>query len=117
MQDVSDYKGKVLRVGLIYADHALRTSERKLAPIGIRALKLHKDACVRLLDLEKGEVFEGGKGELEAAKDEWRATIRMFERSVQDTACLRITQTADAQMLQERLLNLSFLPPLWGHAR
>jgi hypothetical protein len=104
-QNILDYKEKNLKERLIYADRALRNPERKLSPIGIRALKLYKDACARLLDLE-GEVYEGGEGELEAAKDEWRATIRMYEGSIQYTACLQITRTSDAQMLQEQLLDL-----------
>ena len=74
-KNASDYKRKNLKERLIYADRALRNPERKLSPIGIRALKLYKDACIRLLDLEEGEVYEGGEEELEATKDEWRATI------------------------------------------
>ena len=77
-QNTLDYKEKNLEERLIYADCTLQNTEHKLFPIGIRALKLFKDACVRLLGLEKGGVYEEGEEELEAAKDEWRATIRMF---------------------------------------
>ena len=97
LQNALDYKDKNLKERLIYADHALRNPERKLSPIGIRALKLYKDACARLLHLEEGEVYEGGEEELETVKDEWRATIRMYEGSIQYTACLQITRTSDAQ--------------------
>jgi hypothetical protein len=58
-------KRRIFRSGLmIYAYATLWNPERKLSPIGIRALKLYKDVCVRLLDLEEGETFEK---ELEAA--------------------------------------------------
>ncbi|KAI9769444.1 MAG: hypothetical protein M1839_003658 [Geoglossum umbratile] len=101
-----DYEQENIKERLIYADCALRNPERKLSPIGIRALKLYKDACARLLDLEEGEVFEGGEEELQEAKDEWKATIRMYDGYIQYTACLQITRTSDAQTLQEQLLAL-----------
>ncbi|KAI9761716.1 MAG: hypothetical protein M1840_001720 [Geoglossum simile] len=90
-KDATDYKEKSLKERLIYADCALRNSERKLSPIGIRALKLYKDACARLLDLEEGEVYEGGEEELEETKDEWRATIRMYDGYIQTTSRLQRT--------------------------
>ena len=105
-QSVLDYKEKNLKERLIYADRAIRNPNRKLSPIGTRALKLYKDACARLLDLEEGEVYEGGEEELEEAKHEWRATIRMYEGSIRYTACLLVTRTSDAQTLQDQLLNL-----------
>jgi hypothetical protein len=105
-QNVLDYKEENLKERLIFADRALRNPERKLSPIGIRALKLYKDACAFLLDLEEGEAYEGGEEELEIVKDEWRATIRMYEGSIQYTACLQITRTSDAQTLQDQLLTL-----------
>ncbi|KAI9778772.1 MAG: hypothetical protein M1839_007862 [Geoglossum umbratile] len=77
-----DYLQKNLKERLIYADCTLRNSECKPSPIGIRALKLYKDDCARLLDLEEGEVFEGGEKELEEAKDEWKATILMCGTNV-----------------------------------
>ena len=61
----------------------------------------YEDACAHLLDLKEGEVYEGGEEELEEAKGEWRAKMRMYERSIRYTACLQ-----DAQMLREQLLNL-----------
>jgi len=106
LQNALDYKEKNLKERLVYADRTLRNPERKLPPIGIRALKLYKDACARLLDLDEGEVYEGDEEELETAKDEWRVTIRMYEGYIQYTACLQITRTSDAQMLQDQLLNL-----------
>ncbi|KAI9759924.1 MAG: hypothetical protein M1840_003067 [Geoglossum simile] len=39
-KNTSDYKEKSLKERLIYADCALRNPERKLSPIGVRALKL-----------------------------------------------------------------------------
>ncbi|KAI9784456.1 MAG: hypothetical protein M1839_002112 [Geoglossum umbratile] len=105
-QNALGYKEKNLKERLIYADRSLRNLERKLSPIGFRAFKLYKEACARLLDLEEGEVYEGGEEELEAAKYEWRATIRMYDGHIQYTACLQIPRTSDAQTLQEQLLNL-----------
>jgi hypothetical protein len=105
-QNDRDYEKENLKARLIYADRTLRNPERKLPPIGIRALKLYNVACARLLDLEEGETFEGGEKGLEAANDEWRAMIRMYERSIYYTACLKMARTSDEQMLQEKLLDL-----------
>jgi hypothetical protein len=68
LQNASDYKEKNLKERLIYADRTLRNPERKLSPIGIRALMSYEDACAHLLDLKEGEVYEGGEEELEEAK-------------------------------------------------
>jgi hypothetical protein len=54
----SGYDEKHLREGLKYADFTLRNTQRKLSPIGTRALMMYKDACARLLDLEEGEAYD-----------------------------------------------------------
>lgn len=65
---------------LAYADQALRDPKRKLSPIGTRAMKLYEKACIRLLDLEGGEICEDyDKEYLEKIKTEWKSTIRTFD--------------------------------------
>lgn len=105
LPNISDYNENRLKEGLKYADSTLRDPLRKLSPIGMHALKLYKDACARLLDLEDGETFDD-KEEFEAVKQEWIANIRTYEQSIQYHACLNITHTSDAQRLQEEILNL-----------
>ena len=80
--------------------------ERKLTPIGARALKLYENACFRLLDLEDGEIGEQGEEEVEEMKAEWQSTLRTFEQSMQYTACMVVTRSSDAQELQDQLLLL-----------
>lgn len=106
LKDVHAYKDKGLKDRLLYADSAIRNQTRKLSPLGLRGLKLYKDACAHLLSLEEGEVFDGGEEDLESAKEMWRAVIQMYDRSLSYTACLRITRTSDAQELQDQLVNL-----------
>jgi hypothetical protein len=55
---------------------------------------------VRLLDLDEGETCEEGKDTIQEIRDEYLSTIRMYERSIQFTTCLRTTRTADAQSLR-----------------
>jgi hypothetical protein len=71
----------------------------------MHALTSYKDACARLLDLEEGEVFEDRPAELEAVKGRV-AAIRTYEQSIQYIACLNVTRTLDAQILQDEILNL-----------
>jgi hypothetical protein len=106
LQDVSGYGEKRLRMGLRYADCTLRNVERKLSPIGMRALMLYKDACARLLDMEEGEEYDEDEKIVEKIKREYTATIRAYEQSVQYTACLNITRTMDAQKLQDEIVRL-----------
>ncbi|MCJ1282744.1 hypothetical protein MMC26_002069 [Xylographa opegraphella] len=57
------YDQHKLREGLKYADIALRNTHGKLSPIGIHALKIYKDACARMLDLEL-QIAELEEGEM-----------------------------------------------------
>lgn len=102
----NNYTPEVLKERLAYAKMVLHDSERKLTPIGARALKLYENACERLLDLEDGEIGEQGGEELEEMKSEWKSTLRTFEQSMQYTACMIVTRSSDAQQLQDQLLLL-----------
>jgi hypothetical protein len=104
--NASGYDKKHLREGLKYADFTLRNTERRLSPIGTRALMLYKDACARLLDLEEGEVYDEEEEVVQSVKEEWIATLRAQEESMQSIACLHATHTLDAQTLQDELLSL-----------
>ncbi|MCJ1387563.1 hypothetical protein MMC18_000406 [Xylographa bjoerkii] len=102
-----------LRRGLMYADLLLRNTNRKLSPIGARALKMYKDACTAILDLElqisdleEGEIIEEDEEKVQALKVRWAATIRIYEKSIQYHACLHSTSTSSAQELQDRLVEL-----------
>ena len=60
-----------------------------------------------MLDLdEEGEIYEDDEDTIEALKREWAATIRTFERSIQYTNALNVTNTKTAQELQDRLVEL-----------
>jgi hypothetical protein len=110
-KDCGEYDEKRLRVGLKYADWTLRNSTRKVSPIGQRGLMIYKEACARLLDLDNGETRDDDDGEntVQEVRDEYLSTVRMYERSIQYTACLRITRTEDAQALQDELVKLQRL--------
>ncbi|OJD12494.1 hypothetical protein AJ78_06920 [Emergomyces pasteurianus Ep9510] len=97
---VANYTVENLKDRLIFADRELRSSRRKPSPIGTRALQIYKDACARLLSLEQEE------GDLEAAKDIWRVTLRTYDQSLQDTPCMRVACSSDAWTLRDRLINL-----------
>lgn len=65
-------------------------------PIGIRALPVYKDACARFLEIEEGEMFGEKDEDVQVARAEILATIRMYEQSMQFTTCLRVTRSPDA---------------------
>jgi hypothetical protein len=109
LKDVGAYDEQRLKQGLKYADWTLRNVERKLSPIGTRALMVYKEACARLLDLDEGETCEEGEDTMQEVKDEYLGSIRTYEQSIQFTACLRTTRTADAQSLQDELVKLQRL--------
>lgn len=104
-QDVSQYDQKRIKAGFIYADTTLQNPDQKLSPIGTRALILYRDACSHLLEFDNKEI-SGDEGEVQVIREEWIATIRIFEQSLQFTSCLQATRSADAQMLQDELINL-----------
>lgn len=110
-KDDGEYDEKRLRVGLKYADWTLRNSARKLSPIGERGLMLYKEACARLMGLDNRETCDDDDGEniVQEVRDEYLSTVRMYERSIQFTACLRVTRTEDAQALQDELVKLQRL--------
>ncbi|KAG5292065.1 hypothetical protein I7I48_04049 [Histoplasma ohiense] len=97
---VQDYTVENLKDRLMYADRILRNKQRKPSPIGTRALQIYKDACVRLLDLEQEE------GDLKAAKDIWRTTLKTYDKSLYNAPCLQVACSSDAQTLQDRLISL-----------
>lgn len=109
LKDDGAYDEKRLKEGLKYADWTLRNVERKLSPIGERGLMLYKEACARMLDLDEGETCDDGEDVVQEVKGEYLSTIRMYEQSIQFTACLRTTRTVDAQSLQDELVKLQRL--------
>src|SRR5271170_1384847 len=68
-KNAQEYDGKRLREGLKYADSTLRSTERKLSPLGMRAVLLYKEAVANLLDLEENVDPEQDEEEVEAAKE------------------------------------------------
>jgi hypothetical protein len=105
-KNAQDYDAKRLREGLKYADSNLRTTERKLSPLGMRAILLYKDAVANLLDLEENREPEQDEEEVEAVKEAWLTIVRMHEESAQYKACLAITNSSDAQTLQDEIVKL-----------
>ena len=101
-----NYTAEDIQDRLAYADRALRDPKRKLSPIGTRALRIYEEVCVRLLDLEEGEIGEEGKEGLEAMENEWKSTLRTYDQAMQYTACLAVTRSADFQELQDQLVML-----------
>lgn len=51
-------------------------------------------------------MFDKKDEDVEAGRAELIATIRMYEQSMQFTACLKVTRSPDAQTLQDELLKL-----------
>lgn len=101
-----NYTAEDIQDRLAYADRALCVPKRKLSPIGTRALRIYEDVCVRLLDLEEGEIGEEGEEGLKAMKNEWKSTLRTYDQAMQYTACLAVTHSADVQELQDQLVML-----------
>lgn len=102
------YNEEHLKQGLKFADSAVRHPELKLSPIGTHALRLYKDACAQLLDLEEGDTSDEDEADVQTMKDECISTIRTYEQSFQFVAYLRVTRTSDAQKLQEEIVNLQW---------
>lgn len=85
----------------------LNNTTRRLSPVGQECLKLYKEACARLLDLdEDGEIYEDDEDTIEALKREWALVMQTFEKSMQFTKALHVTNTKTAQELQDRLVEL-----------
>ncbi|KAK2753562.1 hypothetical protein FQN54_007339 [Arachnomyces sp. PD_36] len=102
---ISEYDENALKIRLKYAHLTLNNPQRKLCPLGMHAMKLYKEACAHLLDLEDGETFESEE-ELHQAKVEWISAIRTYEQTAQYSAFLEITGTSDAEEMKEQLLAL-----------
>jgi hypothetical protein len=115
-KNAQDYDGEPLREGFKYADSNLRTTECNLPPLGMRAVLLYKDAVVNLLDLEENMEPEQDEEEVEAAKEAWLTIVRMHEESAQYKACLAITNSSDAQTLQDEIVSYSGLHSSQGMA-
>jgi hypothetical protein len=105
-ENPAEYDNERIKQGLKYADFILRNPQRKLPPLGIHGLEIYKDACIRLLDMEQGEAYEDDEKAVQAAREEWIAQLRMYERSMIYNACLNATRTTEAQELQEAILKL-----------
>ena len=98
-----DYTVKDIQDRLAYTDHALPN----LSPIGIRALRLYEEACLRLLDLENCGFCEYDEnGLVKAMRNEWKSTIRTYDQVMPYTRCLVMARSTDAQELQEQLVML-----------
>lgn len=54
--------------------------------------------------MEVKEIFDKKDKDIQAARAELIATIRMYKQSMQFTACLKVTRSTDAQTLQDKLL-------------
>lgn len=81
-EDPAKYTADHAKAGLLYADCKLRNEPRNLSPIGEMALRVYKETCASLLQLERGEHdFTGDQ--INEAKAQWIATIRSFEQSLQ----------------------------------
>jgi hypothetical protein len=104
---IQDYDENRIKKGLIYAESVLRNPIRRLSPIGEQALKLYKEACAKLLDMEEdGLIYEEPADIVQDIKNEWLGTVRTFEQSAQYTKYLRLTDSNSAQELQDELVKL-----------
>ena len=103
-KDPEMYTTERVKEGLLYADSTLRNTARTVSPIGVMALKIYKDACCRLLQLDDEQDLE--HDDAHEAKQQWIATIRGFEESMQYNACLRATQSDSAESLKKAILEL-----------
>lgn len=79
LQNVANYDRKRIGNALLYVESTLRNPTRKLSPIGMRALLLYKDACARFLEMEVRDIFDKKDDDVQAARAELIATIRMYE--------------------------------------
>lgn len=66
---------------------------------------IYRDACACLLEFDHGDKLDD-QGPDQLIRGEWIATIRMYEQSIQFTSCLHATRSADAQTLQDEIVNL-----------
>lgn len=107
-----EYTKEKLQEGLLYADSVLRNKDRKLSPIGIRAMMIYKDACAGLLDMQDDTddgVNDNNRSDQERKRhirNSFLATIRGFEGYLTYTMCLRLTDSKDAEELMQELLKL-----------
>jgi len=107
LDKASYYKEEALKARLRYADCTLRHPQRKPSPLHLHALQGYKDACVRLLDLEDGEVFDlADAKEIKVIKERWVSVLREYEQAQFYLKTLVMTKSEDAQELQENLLKL-----------
>lgn len=75
---IEDYDIAHYKSGLAYADLTLRQKQRKLSPLGACAVRIYKDACKDLLELEiDRELLEG---DAEEAKEALKLEVSMFHR-------------------------------------
>jgi hypothetical protein len=103
----SDYDQTRFKAGLIFAEIILRNPTRRLSPVGEQCLRIYKDACARLLDMdEEGEVYDENTKTVEMVRNEWIADVRGYEREIQFLACLKTTNMETAQELQDELVRL-----------
>ncbi len=109
LTDASEYTLDRIAESLKYAASVLNFKERKLSPIGQRAVLQYKKACKWLLDEAKQNDKPTdilGKRYLEDATNNCLAIIRGHEREKFFNAVLTFTNTTSAQQLQDQLVAL-----------
>lgn len=80
LQNTANYDQKRIGNALLYAKFTLYNPTWKLSSIGMRALLLYKNACARFLEMEARETFDKKDKNVEAARNELIATIRMYKK-------------------------------------
>jgi hypothetical protein len=102
---ISDYTIPRIRKRLVFADSSLRHPTRKLSPLGQASMKIYKEACAKLLDLETNEQAMDAE-ELEALKSERIAELRTYERELEYMPCMHLLNSGIEQTLQDKILEL-----------
>ncbi|WEW58681.1 hypothetical protein PRK78_004149 [Emydomyces testavorans] len=97
----TDYQERDVKRLLKYADQVLRC-EQQLAPIGVRAMRILKQACVRYLNTG----FEDESLSLEEAKEEWREVFAYFAGGLKSSPYLLVPVDYFVREAQNNLLNL-----------
>lgn len=64
------YDQERIKVGLTYADQTLQNQNRKLSPLGTRALMLYKDACACFLEVGGGDMLNEDEEIVQDFRDE-----------------------------------------------
>lgn len=102
LPNLSQYDQERIKLGLTYANLTSQNQNRKLSPLGTRALMLYRDACACFLEEEGGEVFDEDEKIVQTIRKESIVMIQAYEH----LATLQTTRSVDAQILQDNILNL-----------